>query len=101
MFQNITKIVISKLFFNDSKQQKTKALSCSKRLSALLKGITSKTYCEFYYLNCLHSFRTKSKLESHKRVCENEDFCNMMRSKDTKILEVNQKILLFLQILNI
>ena len=90
MFQNITKIVISKLFFNDSKQRKTKALSCSKKLSALLKGITSKMYCEFYYLNCPHSFRTKNKFESHKRVCENEDFCNIMRSKDTKILEVNK-----------
>ena len=40
-------------------------LSCSKKLTALLRGIASKHYC----LNYLHSFRTKSKLESHKNVC--------------------------------
>ena len=37
------------------------------------------------------SFRTKNKLKSHKKVCENEDFCNViMPSEDTKILESNQ-----------
>ena len=36
-------------------------------------------------------FRTKSKLNSRKRVCENKDFCNIiMRSEDAKILEFNQ-----------
>ena len=46
------------------------ALSCSiyLKLSALLRGITSELYGEFYYLNCLHSFRTKRKFESHKKV---------------------------------
>ena len=42
-------------------------------------------------MNCLHSFRTKSKLESHKKICENKDICNIiMSSEDTKILEFNQ-----------
>ena len=42
-------------------------------------------------MNCLHSFRTKNKLESHKKLCENKDFCNViMSSEDTKILEFNQ-----------
>ena len=45
-----------------------------KKLSALLKGITSKNNGDFYCLNYLHSFRTKSKLESHKNVCKNKDF---------------------------
>ena len=40
-----------------------------KILSVLLKGITSKYDGDFYCLNCLHSFRTKNKLESHERVC--------------------------------
>ena len=54
------------------------ALSCSKKkLSSLLTGITSKYYGDFYYLNCLHSFRTKNKLELHKNACENKDFCNV------------------------
>ena len=49
-----------------------------KKLSALLRGITSKHYSDFYWLNCLHSFRTKTNLGSHKKVCENKDFfkCN-------------------------
>ena len=32
-----------------------------KKLSALLRGITSKHYGDFYYLNCLHSFATEKK----------------------------------------
>ena len=62
-----------------------------KRLSAILSGITSKQYGDFCCLNCLHSFITKIKLESHKRVFENNDFCNIITSsKDTKILEFNR-----------
>ena len=38
-----------------------------KKLSALLRGITSKNNGDFYCLNCLHSFRTKNKLQSHKK----------------------------------
>ena len=42
-------------------------------------------------MNCLHSFRTKTKLESQKKVCENKDFCNViMPYEDIKILEFNQ-----------
>ena len=53
--------------------------------------MASKYYGDFYCLNCLHSFRIKSKLESHKKVCKNKDFCNViMPSEDTKILEFNQ-----------
>ena len=62
-----------------------------KKLSALLRGITSKNNRDFYCLNCLHSFRTKSKLKSHKKVFENKYFCNViMASEDTKTLEFNQ-----------
>ena len=35
-----------------------------KELPALLRWITSKHDSDFYCLNCLHSFRTKKKLES-------------------------------------
>ena len=67
------------------------AISCSKKLSPLLRGITSKNYGDFHCLNCLHSFRTKNKLESHKKVCENKDFCNVIVPfEDTKLLEFNQ-----------
>ena len=62
-----------------------------KTLSSLFRGNTSKNNGDFYCLNCLHSFRTKNKLELHKRACENEDYCNVnMPSDDTKILEFNQ-----------
>ena len=57
----------------------------------IIKRITSKQHSGFYCLNCLHSFKTKNKLASHKNVCENEDFCNIIRpSEDTEILEFNQ-----------
>ena len=43
-----------------------------KKLSTLLRGTMSKHYDDFYCLKCLHSLRTKNKLESHKKVCENK-----------------------------
>ena len=62
-----------------------------KSLSASLRGIASKNNGDFYCLKCLNSFRTKSKLASHKRVSENKDYRNViMLSEDTKILKFNQ-----------
>ena len=46
-------------------------------LSGLLRGITSNHYGDFYCLNCFHSYRTKNKLEAHKKICENHDYCNV------------------------
>ena len=41
-------------------------------------------------MNCLHSFRRRNKSQSHKKICENKDFCNViMPSEDNKILEFN------------
>ena len=39
-----------------------------KKLSALLRGKTSKYNGDFFCLNCLHSFETESKLESYRRM---------------------------------
>ena len=51
----------------------------------------SKHHSDFYCLNCLHPFATERKIESHQKVCENKDFCNIiMPSADTKMLEFNQ-----------
>ena len=44
---------------------------------ALCRGITSKRHGDFYRLNCLRSFATVKNLESHKKVCENKNFCNV------------------------
>ena len=38
-----------------------------KNLSGLLRGITSTHKEDFYCLNCFHSYRTKNKLEAHKK----------------------------------
>ena len=38
-----------------------------KNLSRLLRGITSNHVGDFYCLNCFHSYRTKNKLEAHKK----------------------------------
>ena len=76
--------------FNDSTRRKV-ALSSSKKLSSLLTEIAQKNNGAFYCLNCLNIFRTKNKLERHKKLCENKDFCNILiPSEDTKILEFNQ-----------
>ena len=34
-------------------------------------------------------FRTKYKLDSHKNLCKNKDFCDVMSSEETKILDFN------------
>ena len=79
-----------------------------KKLSALVRGTTSKHGGDFYCLNCLHSFRTKNKLESYRNVCENEEFCGVvMPSEDTRheslinTENLRRHCLLFMHILNI
>ena len=52
------------------------------KLSALLRGITSKHQGGFCCLNCIHSFTTEKKLESYKKVCESKDFCNVFMSSE-------------------
>ena len=62
-----------------------------KKTSALLKGLTSGNYDDFCCLNCLHSFRTKNKIESHKKVCKNKDFYSVETpSEEAKLLEFKQ-----------
>ena len=47
----------------------------AKSLSRLFKGITCNHKGDFYYLNCLHSFRTYNILKKHEKICENNDYC--------------------------
>ena len=62
-----------------------------KKLSASFRGITTKSNRDFYFLNCFHPFGTKNKLDSNKKVRENETFCNViMLSDSTKLLELKQ-----------
>ena len=61
-----------------------------KNLSGLLKGITSTHEKDFYCLNCFHSYRKKNKLESHKKICQNHDYCHVeMPTKDNNIIKYN------------
>ena len=63
-----------------------------KRLSGLLRGVTSNNNGDFYCLNCFCSYRTKNKLELHKKVCENRDYCQVeMPNKDNNTIAFNQK----------
>ena len=48
-----------------------------KNISGLLRGITSNHQGDFYCLNCLHSYRKKSKLKKHEKICKNHDFCHL------------------------
>ena len=66
-------------------------LFCSKKISALLHGITSKCKGGFYCLNFLYSFRTENKLKSREKVCKNKDFRGIvMPSEKNNILEFSQ-----------
>ena len=45
-----------------------------KGLSGLLTGITSNHKEDFYCLNCFLSYRTKNKLEAHKKSVDNNAY---------------------------
>ena len=62
-----------------------------KRLSGLLRGITSTNNGDFYCSNCFHAFRTKNKLEVHQKICENYYYCHVeIPTKDNNIIKYNQ-----------
>ena len=62
-----------------------------KNLSGLLRGITSNHAGFFYCLNCFCAYSTKNKLEKHKKICENHDYCHVeMPTKDNNIIKYNQ-----------
>ena len=62
-----------------------------KNLSGLLRGVTSNHHGDFYCLNCFHSYSTKNKLEAHKNICENHDYCHVeMPTKDNNTIKYNQ-----------
>ena len=61
-----------------------------KNLSGLLKGIASTHEKDFYCLNCFHSYRTRNKLKSHKKICENHDYCPVeIPTKNNNIIKYN------------
>ena len=57
-----------------------------KNLSRLLRGITSNHKEDFYF----RSYRTENKLEAHKKICENHDYCHIeMPTKNNNIIKYN------------
>ena len=61
-----------------------------KHLPGLLRGITSTHKEDFYCLNCFHSYRTENKLEAHKKICENHDYCHIeMPTKNNNTVQYN------------
>ena len=62
-----------------------------KNLPGLLRGITSTHKEDFYCLNCFRSYRTRNKLEAHKKICENHNYCIVeMPTKNNIIIKYNQ-----------
>ena len=61
-----------------------------KNLPGLLRGITSTHKEGFYCLNCFHSYRTKNKLEAHKKIWENHNYCNVEMPTKNNIIKYNQ-----------
>ena len=62
-----------------------------KSLSRLLRGINSNHDGDYYCLNCFHSYRTENKLNVHKKVCENRNYCKIeMPSNDNNFIRYNQ-----------
>ena len=63
----------------------------------------SKDHGDSYCLNCLHSFVTENKRESHKKVCENKVFYIVAMSSLMSLINTKNLIkghLFFMQTLN-
>ena len=63
-----------------------------KSLSGLLTGITSNHEEDFYCLDCFHLYRTKNELESHKKICENRNYCNVEMPNEGNKIQSRRKI---------
>ena len=62
-----------------------------KSLLGLFTGVTSNHKEDFYCLNCFHSYGTKNKLDAHKKVHENHEYCHIeMPNKDNNKIKYNQ-----------
>ena len=67
------------------------ALYSSNKIIRLLRGVTGNNNGDFYCLNCFHAYRTKNKLETHKKICENRGYCHVeMPNEDNKRIKYNQ-----------
>ena len=51
-----------------------------------IRGITPNNNENVYCVNCLHSLRSKTKLESHENVFKNYDYCYIEMPKKGKII---------------
>ena len=61
-------------------------------LYVLFCKIISNNEEDFYCLNCFHSYSTKNRLNKHKDVCENHDYCYIKIPKENlKILKYNHR----------
>ena len=59
-----------------------------KKLSALLRKISSNHNGDAYCMNCFKSFASKNNLEKHQKLCENHDYCQIeMPDDQDKILK--------------
>ena len=64
----------------------------AKSLSRLLRGIISNHNGDYYFLYCFHSYRTENKLNVHKKICENNEYCNieMPSPNNNNLIKYNQ-----------
>ena len=69
IFQKITETVKNKFFILMIPNGEGWYYLTVKKLSALLRGITSKYHDYFCYVNYLYYFATENKFEPHKKVC--------------------------------
>ena len=59
--------------------------------AVLLRGVTGNNNGDFYCLNCFQAYRTKNKLETHKKICKDHDYCHVeIPNEDNKIIKYNQ-----------
>ena len=61
-----------------------------KNMKRLIRGVVSIHHGDFFCRNCMHLFRTSSKLKNHERLCLNHNYYEtIMPKKDKNILKFN------------
>ena len=55
-----------------------------KKLSVLLRGVTSNHVRDFYYLNCFHSYSTEKNLKKHEKIFNDRDYCYVEMPNEDK-----------------
>ena len=91
LFQKLIRILKNNFLMIPNEEKEGQHYLAAKNPSSLLRGVTSKHHGDFSCLYCLNPFKTENKLNSHEKVCKNNDFCGIVRPSEKDKIRSHQK----------